>query len=87
MVESDNKGGLIIRYLWEKGTYCMIDMRFFNTDANSYQLWPPEKCLAIADQDKKHTYLDYYIQQRRHFFPFVAPVNGLLEVESETMLK
>ena len=65
----------------------MINMRFFNTETNYCQMWPPNKCLAIAYQDKIRKYIDSCIQQQRHFSPFVASVNGLLGVEPETTLK
>ena len=45
-VDSKQKGDLIIRELWDRGTYCILDMRAVNRDANSYQLRTPEKLLA-----------------------------------------
>ena len=62
-------------------------MRVVNTDAKSYWESTPEKCLEEAKKGKKKMYLEAYLQQRRHFSPFVASVDGLLGVEATATLK
>ena len=62
-------------------------MRVVNTDAPTYQKKEPEKCLHEAERGKKKMYLEACLQQRRHFYPFVTSVDGLLEVEALATLK
>ena len=47
----------------------------------------PEKCLEETEKGKKKMYLEACLQQRRHFSPFVASVDGLLGVEAMATLK
>ena len=53
-------------------------MRVMNNDAKSHMAKAPEKCLQEAERGKKRMYLEACLQQRRHFSPFVASVDGLL---------
>ena len=86
-VDSKQRGELLIRDQWEKGTDFVIEMWVFSTDTKSYQLWPPENCLATAEREKKLKYPDSCIQQQRHLSPFVESANGLLGLEDEATLK
>ena len=47
----------------------------------------PERCLQEAERRENQMYLEACLQQRRHFYPFVALVDGLLEVEATATLK
>ena len=80
------KGDLLIRDLWANGTYSVHDMRVVNTDAKSYCERSPERCLEEAERGKKKMYLEACLQQRRHFSPFIASVDGLLGVETTANL-
>ena len=40
-----------------------------------------------AEREKECMYLEACLQQRRHFYPFVASVDGLLGVEAADTLK
>ena len=62
-------------------------MRVMNTDAKSYWGRTPEKFLEEAEKGKKKMYLEACHQQRQHFSPFVASVDGLLGVEATATLK
>ena len=62
-------------------------MHVENTDALTYQLKKPEKCLHEEEKGKKKMYLEACFQQRRHFSPFVASVDKLLRVEAMAALK
>ena len=62
-------------------------MRVVNTDALTYQLKAPEKCLHEAEKGKKKMYLEACLQQRRQFSPFVTLVDGLQGVEATDTLK
>ena len=85
--DSEQKGDLLIRDLWKNGTDSIHDMRVVNTDAKSYWGRSPEKYLEEAERAKKKMYLEACLQQRRHFSPFVASVDGLLGVEATATLK
>ena len=62
-------------------------MSVVNTDALTYQLKAPEKCLHQAEKGNKNMYLEACLQQCRHFSPFVASLDGLLAVEAMATLK
>ena len=83
----EQKSSLLIRDLWQQVTESVHDMRVVNTDALTYQLKAPEKCLHKAEKGKKKIYLEACLQQRWHFSPFFASVYGLLGVEAMATLK
>ena len=62
-------------------------MRVVNTYAKSHSAKTPEKCLQEVERAKKKMYLKACLQQRRHFPPFDASVDGLLGVEETATLK
>ena len=84
---TEPKGDLIIRDPWQKGTDSVHDMRVVNTDALTHRKKDPEKSLHEAERGKKNMYLEACLQQRQHFYPFVASVDGLLGVEATATLK
>ena len=84
--EQKQKGDLLIQDLWNNGTDSVQDMCVLNTDAKSYWEKSPKRCLEEAKRSKKMMYLEACIQQRRHFSPFVASVNGILGVEATATL-
>ena len=84
---TEQKGDLLIRDLWANGTDSVYDMRVVNTDAKSYWGRTPAKCLEEAEKGKKKMYLEACLQQRQHFSPFVASVDGLFRVEATYTLK
>ena len=47
----------------------------------------PEKCLHEAEWGEKKIYLEACLQQRRHFSPFFALVDGMMGVEATATLK
>ena len=62
-------------------------MRVVNTDAPTYQNKEPDKCLHEAERWKKKMYLEACLQQRRHFYPFVTSVDGMMDMEATATLK
>ena len=62
-------------------------MSVVNTDSISYQSKTLENFLETAKRKKNMKYLNSFLNQRRHFTPFVASVDGLLGVEAEETLK
>ena len=84
---TEKKGDLLIRDLWKKGNGSVHNMRVVNTDAKTHTMKPPEKCLQEAERGKKRMYLEACLHQCRHFYPFVASVDGLTRVEATATLK
>ena len=68
----EQKGDLLIRDLWQQGTNNGHDMRVVNTDALTYYMKEPEKCLHEAEKRKKNMYLEACLQQRPNFYSFVS---------------
>ena len=62
-------------------------MRVVNTDAKTNTVKTMDDCLQEAERGKKWMYLEACLQQRRHFSPFVASLDGLLGVEATATLK
>ena len=62
-------------------------MRVVNTDDKYHSGKTPEKYLQEAERGKKRMYQEACLYQRRHFFPFVALVDELLDVEGTATLK
>ena len=62
-------------------------MQVVNTDTQSHRTKNPERCLQEAERGKNRVYLEARIQQRRHFSPFSALVDGQLGVEVTETLK
>ena len=84
---TEQKRDLLIRELSQNGTDSVHDMRVLNTDAKSHLEKPLDKCLQEAKRGKKRMYLEACLHQIRHFYPFVASVDGFLGVEATDPLK
>ena len=81
------RGDLLIRGLWTKGTDCIIDVRITDTDAKSYVSCDPMAVLAQHERAKKKKYLQPCLAQRRTFCPFITSCNGLLGKEATRLLQ
>ena len=55
---SDDRGDLLIRGLWIRGTDCIIDVRVTDTDAKSNSFKDSAKVLAAREREKKKKYLE-----------------------------
>ena len=84
---TEQKGDLLICDIWKNRTDSVHGMRVMNTDAKSHLAKPREKCLQEKERAKKFMYLEVCLQQRIHFSPFVASVDGLLGAEATATLK
>ena len=58
-----------------------------NTDTKFYLVETPEKFIQEAVRVKKRMYLEACIQQHRHVSPFLASIDGLLDVEAAATIK
>jgi hypothetical protein len=83
MAENEDRGDLLIRGLWERGTGCILGVRVTDTDAPTYQMNDPHKVLEAAERLKKKKYLQPCLDQCRHFTPFIVSVGK----EANTVLK
>jgi hypothetical protein len=83
----DERGDLLIRAFWTRGTDCILDVRVTDMDAKSYCKQPPAKVIETQEKEKKRKYLENCLKQRRHFTPFVVSVDGLLGREAATFSK
>ena len=83
----EQNGYLLIHELWQRGTNSIHNVHVVKTDALSHRNKSTEKCLQMAEKEKKKKYLESCLQQHRHFYPFVVSADGLLEVEVEATLK
>ena len=84
---TEQKGDLLLRFLWQNGTDSVHDICVVNTDDKSYWEKSPEKYLEVAEKSKKKMYLERCLQHHIHFSPFIAFVYGLLGVEATANLK
>ncbi len=84
---TEDRGDILVRGLWARGTDCIIDVRITDVDAKSQRSKDPHKVLEAHEREKKKKYLEACLEQRRHFSPFVASTDGLLGKESRTLLK
>jgi hypothetical protein len=57
LIDNEDRGGVLIRGLWKKGTDCILDVRVMDTDATYYALKPSDKVLEAAEKLKKKKYL------------------------------
>ena len=63
-IDTEQKGDLLIRDLWQQGTDSVHDMIVVNTDTLSYVCKSLEKCLHDSERGKKKMYLEACLQQR-----------------------
>jgi hypothetical protein len=84
---TEDRGDILIRGLWTRGTDCIINVRITDVNAKSNRSKDPYKVLATQEREKKKKYLEACLEQRRHFSPFVVSTDGLLGKEAKTLLK
>ena len=66
-VDSEKEGDFLIRFLWEQGTDCNVDIQAIKTDVVLCVTKTPEKIPIVSELEKKRKYLDNPPQQRHHF--------------------
>jgi hypothetical protein len=83
----DDRGDILLRGFWARGTNCIMDVRVTDTDAKSCRHRDPVKVIATQEKEKKHKYLEACLEQRRHFTLFVCSTDGMLGREATTFAK
>ena len=62
-------------------------MRVYDINQPSYMSRKPTTILKTAENDRTHQYLDAWLNQRRHFTPFVVSCKGLYGKEASFFMK
>jgi hypothetical protein len=86
-VKEDDRGDILIRGFWARGTECIVDVRVTDTDAPSYRTRLPASVLKSQEKEKKRKYLEACLEERRHFTPFVVSTDGMMGREASTFAK
>jgi hypothetical protein len=76
-VRDDDRGDLLVRGFWTRGTDAIVDVRVTDTDVNTYCSLLKSKVLEKQEREKKKKYLESCLQAHRHFTPFVVSADGL----------
>ena len=74
-LEAD-RGDLLIRGFWDRGTDCFIDVRICDVNQPFYLTSNPVSILNSVENAKKEQNLKPCLAQRRHFTPFVVSCEG-----------
>merc|ERR1711954_276469 len=80
-------GDLLVRGLWSKGKYCVIDVRITDINNKTQRNTRPESVLKKHENEKKNKYLKACTEYCRDFTPFVLSTEGLLGREAKALLK
>ena len=83
----EDRGDLLVRGLWSKGKYCVIDVRITDINNKTQRNTKPESVLKKHENEKKNKYLKACTEYRRDFTPFVLSTEGLLGREAKALLK
>ena len=85
--QTEERGDLLIRNLWERQRDCILDVRVTNLDAASNIHRKSEAVLLSHEHEKKKKYLQACLDQRHHFSPFVVSCDGMLGKEAKSVLQ
>ena len=66
----ETKGDVLIWYLWEIHTDAIIDVRFGDSDADTYKYDPMYKLVDCWDKKKKDNQIKHCHKQRINIAPF-----------------
>jgi hypothetical protein len=61
-VRDDDRGDLLVRGFWTRGTDAIVDVRVTDTDVNTYRSLLPSKVLEKQEREKKKKYLEPCLQ-------------------------
>jgi len=81
------RGDVLVRGLFQRGTDCIIDVRVTDLDCKSQRSTDPDKILRRHEKQKKSKYLHACLKQRRSFCPFVVSTDGVLGFEANNLIK
>jgi hypothetical protein len=69
----EERGNLLIRSFWARGTDVIVDVQVTDTDAKAYRSQGPHKVLATQEREIKKKYLQSCLEQRKHFTLLPSP--------------
>ena len=80
------RGDVLIRGLWESQADAIIDVRFGDSDADTYRKEPMDKLPDRWEKEKKDKNGKHCHEQHKRFYPFVLLVDGMLGKEALVVL-
>jgi hypothetical protein len=81
------RGDLLIPGFWACGVDVIVDVHMTDTGAKLYWSGDPHKVLATQEREKKKTYLQSCLEQRKHFTPFAISTDSVIRREAGELLK
>ena len=81
----ETRGDVLIRGLWEIHTDAIIDVRFGDSDAETYRKETMDKLLDHWEKEKKDNYGKHCHKQWKNS-PFVLSVDGMIRKEALVLL-
>ena len=81
------RGDVLVRGLFQRGTECIIDVRVTDLDCPPQRGKDPNKVLKKPEKEKRSKYLQACLQQRRSFCPFVVSTDGVLGYEANNLIR
>ena len=72
---------------WDPHSKCVLDVCVFNTDVYSYEGIYPHKTLSQHEWCIKGKYIEYFLEQQRHFTLIVFSVVGVIREEANMETK
>ena len=86
-VRTGDRGDVLIRGIWARGTDAIVDVKVMNLDSKTHRTTDPLATLARGEASKKKKHLQACMKQRRHFTPFIVSIDGLVGVEATALMK
>ena len=74
----ETQGDVSIQGLWNIHTEEIIDVRFGDTDTETYKPVIMDNLLAGWEKNKKDKHGQAWYNQQRHFYPFFLSVDGMM---------
>jgi hypothetical protein len=71
--------------VWSKQTSCIIDVRVYDSNINSYLSSTPADILRKQEPEKKKKCPQPCLDSRKDFTPYVLSVDGMLASEAKKL--
>jgi ribosomal protein L19 len=84
---TQERGDITLRGLFERGTNAIIDVRIANLDSPSYRSQDPEKVLQQQENAKRQKYKDICETRQESFHPVIASTDSMLAPEATKILQ
>jgi hypothetical protein len=87
VLDTEDRGDVLIRILWKKINDFIIDVRVTYTDSKYDRNEDPQKVLEVVERLKKNKCLQPCLYQWHHFTLFFVSVDSLLGKEEIMIIK